>query len=143
MKKIILLTTIALLTLTSFKVKEEENKGIQFFEGTYTEALAKAKKENKLVFLDAYTSWCHYCKKMSAYVFSKPKVGEYFNENFINVKMNMEKGEGPALGKKLGVRAYPTLIFLDGDGIVKYNHEGYLPSDDFLKLGMQLVKKNK
>ena len=62
---------------------DEETDGIQFFTGTWDEALEKAKEENKLIFLDAYASWCGPCKRMSKSVFTDEKVGEFFNANFI------------------------------------------------------------
>ena len=43
-------------------VKKDGTIGIQFFNGTFKEALAKAKKENKMVMMDCYTTWCGPCK---------------------------------------------------------------------------------
>lgn len=141
MKRILALGLVAIISLTGFTLIEEEKKGIQFFEGTFKEALEKAKAEDKLIFLDAYASWCRPCKMMSAYVFTKPEVGEYYNEHFINVKMDMEKGEGPNLARQLKVTAYPTFFYINGDGQVKYFKKGYIESDDLLKLGAQINKK--
>lgn len=52
--------------------------GIQFFEGSYAVALAKAKAENKLLFVDIYASWCGPCKRLKATTFRDPEVGAYF-----------------------------------------------------------------
>ncbi|MEY3443377.1 MAG: hypothetical protein RLZZ519_1658 [Bacteroidota bacterium] len=87
---------------------------IQFEQSAFTEVLAKAKSENKLVFLDAYTSWCGPCKWMAKNAFTDPETAAFFNTNFVNVTVDMEKGEGVDIAKQYGVTAYPTLLFLDG-----------------------------
>jgi thiol:disulfide interchange protein len=71
--------------------------GIQFFNGTFKEALAAAKAQKKPLFFDAYASWCGPCKTMEREVYTDPKVAAYFNEKFISIKVDMEKGEGPEL----------------------------------------------
>ncbi len=55
---------------------KEGKEGIQFFKGTWQEALAKAKKTNKLLFVDAFATWCGPCKMMDKKVFVKKEVGE-------------------------------------------------------------------
>ena len=72
--------------------------------------LEQAKKENKLIFMDCYTSWCGPCKMLAKEVFTDPDVAAFFNEKFVNAKVDMEKGEGPALKKQYGVNAFPTLF---------------------------------
>lgn len=115
--------------------------GIDFFHGTFAEAKAKAKRENKLIFMDAYTTWCGPCKWMAANTFTDSSVGEYFNKNFVNVKMDMERGEGPALQRQFAVRAYPTLLFIDGDGQVKHRDMGAKKAGDFLAVGKKADSK--
>lgn len=96
---------------------QDKNEGVQFVEGkTFAEAVAQAKAEGKKVFLDCYTSWCGPCKMMTNTVFPQKVVGDYMNKEFVNIKIDMEKGEGPALAKHLKVRAYPTFVMFDGDG---------------------------
>lgn len=99
-----------------FLGKVEAQTGIVFHQGTLSEALAQAQKEGKYLFLDAHTEWCGPCKWMAANAFMDPRAASLFNSNFINYKMDMEKGEGPATGKKYAVTAYPTLLFLNGEG---------------------------
>jgi len=99
-------------------------QGIEFEHGTFAEALAKAKKENKMVFMDCYTTWCGPCKMLAKNIFPQKEVGDYFNAHFVNVKMDMEKGEGIELQKKYGVKAYPTLLFMDANGKVLHTKVG-------------------
>jgi thiol-disulfide isomerase/thioredoxin len=110
-------------------------QGIEFFDGTFAEALAKAKEEEKVLFIDAYTTWCGPCKKMSKYVFTEAEVGSFFNKNFINLKLDMEEQDGLKFGKKYPVSAYPTLIFLDPEGKVLKKIKGAQQPDALISLG--------
>jgi thiol-disulfide isomerase/thioredoxin len=86
-------------------------------QGTlFKDALAKAQKTGKKIFLDCYTSWCGPCKLMARTVFPSDSAGTYMNPRFVNLQIDMEKGEGPELGKKWQVTAYPTFIIFDSDG---------------------------
>ncbi|MCK5368149.1 MAG: DUF255 domain-containing protein [Cyclobacteriaceae bacterium] len=118
----------------------DESKGINFFEGTWQEALERAKMENKLIFLDAYASWCGPCKMMKKKVFADTKAGDFFNEYFINVKMDMENGEGPTLANRFGVKAYPSLYFIDHKEKVKKYAVGYHNKRQLLKLGETVME---
>ena len=68
---------------------------------TLEQASAKAKAENKLIFLDCFTSWCGPCKKMARDVFPQEQVGAYMNPRFVNIKIDMESEYGAPLAKKL------------------------------------------
>jgi thiol-disulfide isomerase/thioredoxin len=115
--------------------------GIEFFHGTFAEALEKAKAENKIVFMDAFTEWCGPCKRMAATTFKDAKVGKFLNANFVNVKMDMEKGEGPALGRKFDVAAYPTLLFLNEKGEQVHKAVGALEPDGLIGAARQALGK--
>ena len=114
-------------------------EGIQFEEGKWADILAKAKAQNKPVFVDAYTTWCGPCKQMSAYIFPDSKVGAFYNQNFINAKIDMEKGEGIKLAEQYAVAAYPTLLFLDGDGNMLHIGVGSRTVADFIALGQEAM----
>ena len=91
---------------------------INFEKNTTIQALkAKAKKEKKLIFIDAYTTWCGPCKWISANIFTNKEVADYYNKNFINAKFDMEdQGEGTRIGSSYQVMCYPNLLFIDADG---------------------------
>lgn len=108
-------------------------QGIKFEETNFNTILAKAKKENKLVFIDAYTTWCGPCKLMSKNVFPQKAVGDYYNANFINAKIDMEKGEGIDIAKKYNVKAFPTYLFVDGNGELVHRTLGYVEEKDFIQ----------
>jgi thiol-disulfide isomerase/thioredoxin len=126
MKKIFLSISILFTGLFT------QAQGIEFFHGTFKEALAKAQKEEKLIFVDAYAEWCGPCKRMAATAFKEEKVGKYFNDHFINLKIDMEKGEGPSLQDKFNVSAYPTLLFLNEKGDIVNRAVGGQSGDQLL-----------
>jgi thioredoxin-related protein len=107
-------------------------QGIVFEESTFDEALAKARAGNKLLFMDCYAEWCGPCKLLSEQVFTRAEVGEYFNEHFVNLKIDMEKGEGVELAKHYAVKVYPTLLILRPDGQVQHRIVGYQDADALL-----------
>lgn len=72
---------------------------------------------------------------MAKNVFTNTEVVDFFNENFVNLKLDMEKGEGPALAAQYGVDVYPTLLFVDATGAVLHRSAGYHAKDEFIKLG--------
>ncbi|SIT19801.1 thioredoxin family protein [Chryseobacterium gambrini] len=108
-------------------------QGIKFEESNFTAILAKAKKENKLVFIDAYTTWCGPCKLMAKNIFPQKTVGDYYNSHFINAKIDMEKGEGIEIAKKYNVKAFPTYLFVDGNGELVHRTLGYVEENDFIQ----------
>lgn len=125
-----------------FSTLQVSADGIKFFKGSWEEALAEAKSSDKLIFMDCYTTWCGPCKAMARDVFPNAQVGDYFNDNFINVKMDMEKGEGKKLARKYSVNAYPTLLFVDGGGKIVHMSKGAKPIARFINLGKTAMRKN-
>lgn len=134
-----IISFLFMMSLSASGLKAQDT-GIKFFKGTFAEAQAKAQKENKLIFMDAYAVWCGPCKWMAANSFTDPEVATYFNKNFINLKMDMEKGEGPGLARKYGVRAYPTLYFLKPNGSVAKQSMGAKRPAELLSLGKKVVE---
>lgn len=108
-------------------------QGIKFEDSNFSAILAKAKKENKLVFVDAYASWCGPCKLMVKNIFPLQTVGDFYNSHFINAKIDMEKGEGIGLAKKYNVKAFPTYLFINGDGEEVHRTLGYVEEKDFIQ----------
>ena len=106
---------------------------MQFDEGSFSEVLAKAKQEKRMVFMDCYTSWCGPCKMMVQDVFSQEDVGQFMNTRFVNVKLDMEKGEGRELAKKYQVKVYPTFLILNEDGEVIHKMVGGMKAEEFLQ----------
>ena len=109
-------------------------QGIEFMHDLDS-ALVKAKAENKIVFVDFYTSWCAPCKAMSKDVFPQEKVGSFFNPQFVNLKIQCDdKGVGEELGKKYQINAYPTLMILDKNGEMIHSGVGGQSPEGLIEL---------
>jgi len=118
----------------------EENftakKGIDFYNGTYQEALEKATTEKKLVFVYLYADWCGVCKSLKKNTLKDKSVGSFYNEEFISLALNAEKGEGKKIAESIGLQSYPTLLFLDGgSGRILNRVSGYKSSIQLINLG--------
>lgn len=114
--------------------------GTQFFKGTFAQALAKAKKENKKLMVDCYTLWCGPCRHMAKNVFPDENLGKYMNANFVCIQLDMEHGEGPELNKTFNVEAYPTFIFFDAEGKEMNRFEGMCMQYEFQKRCERILK---
>ncbi len=111
----------------------QEARGIVFFQGTFKEAIAKSKMEKKPLFLDAFAEWCGPCKTMDRDVYTDAEVGQFMNEHFVSIKIDMEKGEGPELMKRLpSINGYPSLLFFGPDGYLTKTILGSRNSKAFL-----------
>lgn len=133
--KYTLLLLLFLFNLSFAHTQTVVPSGIEFTKSSWKKILTQAKAENKMVFLDAYTNWCRPCKKMDAEVFSDRKVGRFYNDNFVNVKMNMEKGEGIPLAIQYKIKSYPSLMFFNAEGDIMHRIAGYQTVPQFIELG--------
>jgi thioredoxin-related protein len=132
--------------------QDSSNTGIQFEKNiTWEQALQKAKKENKMVFLDCYTTWCVPCKVMEKKVYPQQKVGEFYNKNFICVKVQMDKTENDneevkswyqqakEIERNYKVEAYPTYLFVNADGKPLHRNSGSTNADNFIATGKEAL----
>ncbi|SEO55812.1 Thioredoxin [Mucilaginibacter gossypiicola] len=137
---------IALILVLSSTVKAQDNVSksstqINFIENSWTEALKQAARQNKYIFVDAYASWCGPCKMLKATTFKNNKVADFYNDNFVNVAIDMEKGQGPALAAQWGLQAYPTMIIFTSKGKPVSGTVGYIKANDLIKFGQQALNK--
>jgi thioredoxin-related protein len=141
MKKLLLLIIFSPLPIMA------QNNGIQFEQNlNWEQVKAKAKKENKYIFLDCYATWCAPCKRMDKEVYTNDTVGNFFNKNFISVKIQMDETEkdtkkvqswrkdAGAISRQYRILAYPTYVFLSPEGSVVHMETGFKPPSDFLTL---------
>lgn len=110
---------IVLISTTSLKA------GVEFHQGDFASLLAKAKELNKPILIDAFTDWCGPCKMLDKEVFQDEEASAMINKNFIAYKLDMEKGEGPAVAMKFRVNAYPSTLFLSPDGFLLTKKIGF------------------
>ena len=138
MKKIFLFSALFSAFLSCDKNNNTKD-GIKFEKDNWENTLAKAKAENKIVFVDAYTTWCGPCKKMDAKTFPDKKVGDFYNKNFINIKVDAEKGDGLGIAEKYKVNSYPTLFFVNSDAELVHSSVGAKNPEELINLGELVV----
>lgn len=120
-----------------------QNRSIAFEHGSFKEIKEKALKENKLIFIDAFTTWCGPCKQMANTVFTNDTVADYFNSKLVNAKIDMEKGEGIDIAKLYEVQCYPNLLFIDGNGKLVHRIAGSMSASDFVTLAKVAAQPDK
>ncbi|MEO5719243.1 MAG: thioredoxin fold domain-containing protein [Chthoniobacterales bacterium] len=102
----------------------------------FAQARAQAKAEHKLLLLDFTGSdWCGWCKVMEKEIFSQPAFEEYAKQNLVLVRLDFPRAkpvseevrtQNRTLAQQFGVRGFPTIVMLDGDG-KPLAQLGYLP----------------
>lgn len=105
--------TLLILISGAKRLSADNSSGIEFFHGSWSEAIERAKSERRLIFIDFYTDWCGPCLNMAEEVFILPSVYSYYNSTFLNLKIDAEKGEGIEIAKKYGVNLFPTYLYID------------------------------
>lgn len=117
-------------------------QGIEFEHGSWAEAVAKAKADNKPMLVDFYTTWCGPCRVMAKNVFPVKEVGDKYNASFVNFKVDAEKGEGLQLAKKYEVKNYPTFLFINpADESIIYRESSALSVNDFITMADVALQK--
>jgi len=148
--------SILLLFILPFLVKAQD-KGIHFEHGlTWEEVKAKAKAENKLIFIDCFATWCGPCKMMSNNVFPQETAGDFFNKNFISVKLQFDKtakdneevkawhSVADDIEKQYEIKAFPTFLFFNGDGEAVHRIVGASSTaDEFVALAKDAIDSTK
>lgn len=121
--------------------KKAASTQINFTNKEYRQVLALAKKTHKKIFVDAYATWCGPCKQLQKITFKDAKAAAYFNENFINLTIDIEKGEGIDLAKHWKIEALPTLLILDENGKIVADHIGYVDGKGLLEFAKEASGK--
>lgn len=121
------------------RIKEIE-KSSKIIWLTYDEAVSLSEKKPKKIFVDVYTNWCGWCKRMDATTLQDPGIVKYMNEKFYAVKLNAEsnkkvtyKGnqlsESDLASKIFKASGYPTTVYLLPNEEVLQPIPGYLDVD--------------
>lgn len=128
--------TIITLLLLFYGLSVNAQQEIKFnHTATFAQMKEQAAEEHKLIFVDCYTSWCLPCKWMDKNVFNAAPVTDFYNQNFINAKFDMEKGEGIELRKLYNVQSFPTFLFINSKGEVIHRTGSRMSVEEFLEEG--------
>ncbi|RED96673.1 thioredoxin family protein [Marinoscillum furvescens] len=128
----------AMCVLVGFKTQAQD-EGIVFRDISWDEALQAAADESKPIFLEGYVHWSQPCAVLEKYVFTDQEVGAFFNENFVNIRLDMDDFPGAQLGELHGVDSYPTLLFLDAEGELIHRGCGAVETNELIALGRQAL----
>ena len=115
------------------------SQSVDFLQNNLNRALKQAEKQDKLIFVDGYTSWCGPCKWMDANVFTDPQLAEFFNNSFVNLKVNLEEGNGVAFAEKYNPPAFPTFYFLNSTGEVQHMALGAFDVISLTQIGIDAL----
>ena len=133
MKKFLGMIILALVFTSFTGLRPNANKEIQFEKITFNQALAKAKRENKMVFMNVYATWCGPCMLLKKTTFKTDKIADSFNNSFINIDIDAEKGEGIELSKRYEVVAHPLMLVINPSGKVEKRILGYIKEEGLIK----------
>jgi thioredoxin-related protein len=127
---------------------EEPASGIHWI--SFEEAVKQNSAAPKKIFIDMYTHWCGWCKRMDATTFQDPAVTAYMNQHFYAVKFDAEtrdsiffknqyfqykpeyKANELAAVLMNGQMSYPTAVYLDSESNPIGPVPGYLTAEQFL-----------
>ena len=141
-----------LISLSAFSQDESAEKTIDWM--TFEEALEASETEPKLWFIDMYTDWCGWCKRMDATTFKDKHIIESINENYYAVKFDAEQKEDIIVGDSTyrfvangrrgyhelaaqlmnGKLSYPTYVFLNEDKQVLTTVPGFKVNNEMLPI---------
>lgn len=109
-------------------------QGIEFQTGSFEEIMKIAKEQKKWVFIDVYGPICPPCRQMEKEVFPVPEVGEFYNSHFLCMKVNGQTEE-KELVATYRVRMWPTYLFFDYEGNLRYQSKGSMSAEAFIAEG--------
>lgn len=118
-------------------------QGITFESTSWSEVKSKAQQEGKFIFVDGYTPWCGPCKWMAKNIFPNDTAGQFYNKNFVNLKLDMEKGEGVEFAQNYQVNSYPSYLFFNSYGVLVHRSGGSKPLKDFIQDGENAINPEK
>jgi len=136
---LLLVTGPAAILRTHHPADIQNNEGIHFLDNKWAEVLKMAASEHKYIFLDLYASWCPSCKQLQRTTFKNKDVAAFFNQNFINLSLDVERGDGESLASSLNVRAIPTLLIFSPNGTPVLKSVGYLNTEELVSFGKTAI----
>jgi thiol:disulfide interchange protein len=139
---LLLITGPAAILRNHYGADVQNKEGIHFVENKWAEVLKMAASEHKYIFVDCFASWCGPCKQLRQTTFNDKNVGDFFNQNFINLSLDIEKGEGVPFAAELNVRAIPTLLIFSPSGTPVLKAVGYLNAEELVKFGNTALQQS-
>lgn len=133
-----------------------DTMGVHFeHELSWDQVKEKAKSTNKYIFLDCIATWCGPCKAMDKNVYTNPAISRLLNDQFISVKVQMDKTTydveavkrwyfyANLIQRNYSVSAFPTFLFFSPDGVPVHKAVGYKNPGEFLNIVKDVFDPNK
>ncbi len=124
-----LYTSLTILCLWSMALQAQVN----FLDISLNEATALAEQEDKLVFVDVYTTWCGPCKKMDHTTFQDSAVAMLMDAKYISLKWDAESEQHQDQVRLHEVDSYPSYLIFDSSGQMVAKLSGYSAASAFKK----------
>jgi thioredoxin-related protein len=119
--------------------KKTNTKQIEFLDLDYKQALEMSKKTNKPLFVDCHFVGCGPCKRMVVNVFNLDRVADFYNQNFICLKLDRDK-DPHGVCEKFKVFGFPAFLYINPAGELITKDDGFKPGDEFIALGRKALK---
>jgi thiol:disulfide interchange protein len=122
--------------------RANNKSGIVFEQSlTLQAAVARARQTGQAVFVDFQASWCGPCRQLKKTTFQDAAVAQFFNQQFVNLAVDVETGEGPVLAEQFEIKALPTLIILNSRGEVVGRTVGFQSADQLLAFARKALHR--
>lgn len=108
-------------------------------ENDWNNAFKAARDSGKLVFLDIYATWCGPCKYLESAIYPDSALGDYYNQEFVNLKLDGESPFGRLMARKFRLNSYPTMYYLESNENLITSIIGVRQADVLLTLGGEIV----
>ena len=129
-KPVSIILAIVLLSIVSLPAQH----GVRFMTGSFEGVRSIAQEKNMNLLIDTYASWCIPCKRMDK-VFAQKEVGQFFNDNYITYRVNMDGPYGDDIKAEFQVVFLPTIIIVGPDGTIKYKVDREMSASELLSVG--------
>jgi thiol-disulfide isomerase/thioredoxin len=140
----------------SFSVFSQADSGMHFTHGlSWKKVKEKARAENKFIFVDAFTTWCGPCRVMAKTIFPLASVGNFYNENYINLKVQLDTtsrdneevkswyADAHEIMKSYKVNVFPTYLFFSPGGKLVHRAVGSSEAEAFISKGKDALDSSK
>lgn len=140
MKKIVVKTVILVLCTLSMNLSAGNTSGVIFKDVSIDHAIALADKSDKPLFVFCYSSDSKQSVIMMNKHFVEPELSDYYNEHFVNLKVNVQKKEGEEFTYRYNVQRYPSIYFINTNGNVISTYVGNINVDELKTFGENVME---